>query len=171
VIRAYLEGFFVGKGIKEGFVFTDESPYNLEAIKERFKFHGETLHLICEASLRGPIGTAIKKAPEEMKLEVVETAKVTRAYFHFEFDTANRPVAGRIKRIFSSLPRGVCLTDFEPEEIINPQAKGVEGYAPLHSYLYKGSGVVEGDAAGVHEVYKRMDQHAHFDLHDIDIHH
>jgi len=170
-IRAYLEGYFVGKGIRQGYVFTEDSPYNFEAIKERIKFHGETQHLICDAALRGPIGTAIKRAPEEFKFEIAEIVKVTRGYFHFEFETANRQVAGSIKRIMSRLPSGVSLTDYAPEEIINPDAEVVEVYAPMHPYVYKGAGVVEGDVAGVHEMRRRMAQNNHINLDRIEIHH
>ena len=171
-LRAYLEGYFIGNGVVGGHVFTEEERhFNFANIVSRIKHHGETVHIICNTKVRDIIRAAIKKAPATYKFEIVETHKVVRGYFEFKFETANRQVAGRIKRIFNNLPAGLRTTDYDPEEIINPDAKGAEGYAPLHPYVFKGKGVVEGDPAALYHFRNKCEDNEHIDADDIEIHH
>lgn len=167
---AYLDGFLRGKGVKTGFFFTRDYPFRRLHIKEMIKYHGEVGHVICRATLRPLIQTAVRQA-KDMKLEIVEEKKIKKCCFSFKFDTANRGVAGTIKRAVGRLPAGAALADYDPEEIEDPDAKGPEGYAPLHSYVFKGRGIVEGTVAGVLKSHAKFLGHEFIDCEDIEIHH
>jgi len=126
--------------------------------------------MVVEAKHRAAVESAVKNAPENLALEIVESRKIHRAYFHFKFSTANRDVAKRIKRLLEKLPEDVMLTDYTPEETVDPDAKGAEVYTPVHEYTFKGNGVVEGDPEGVRQVFRKMVDDEFIDCDNIVMH-
>jgi len=170
VARAYLEGFFHGKGVRDGYAFGDDHSFDLGHIKDLIKYHGSVLHLVCTSPVLTGVRGAIKRAPESYELEIVETHRVRRAYFHFEFKTANRKVAGKLKRLIGRLPAGVHTTDYEPQEIVDPGARGAEGYAPVHEYVFKGKGVIEGEPRNVLNTYYKMQENDFIHCDDVVLH-
>jgi len=169
-LRPYIDGYMRGQGVRDGYFFSKDQPIDLRPIREFIKYHGDVLHLICLSDLRPTIRTAIKQAPAEYEFEIVKFRKITRGYFHFSFYTAHRRSAGVIKRMLSDLPPGVKLVDFSPKEIVRPGAKGAELYTPVHDYIYRGKGVVEGDAEGVYEMHQRLSANEFFNCKKLDIH-
>ena len=165
--RAYVEGYFLGRGIKHGYEFGEDEALDLSHMRDLIKYHGSVLHMICESSLRGDLKRAVRQAPEDYEFEIVETRLIQRASFRFKFFTANRRVAGQIKRIISTLPEGVRTTDYDPKEIVDPSARGAEVYAPTHAYEFKGKGVIEGTPDAVYDVHARMEDHQHVTVNDI----
>jgi len=170
-LRAYLNGYFRGKGVKQGYLFTSSHPFQSHFLKELIQFHGEVIHLICRSSLRPAIRTAVKRVPEELSAEIVDSRPVKKASFEFKFKTANRQAAGAIKRLLGRHPAGVKLIEYEPKESFNPNAKAHEGYAPLHPYTFSGKGTIVGDVEGVLKVYQKLDGNEFIHTDEIDIHH
>lgn len=167
---AYLLGFLRGKGVKSGYLFTSCYPFQSHFLKELIQYHGEVVHLICRANLRTVIVNAIRQRPEGSDFEIVESRPVVNTTFDFKFSTANRTVAGAIKRLLGRHPAGVKLVDYEPEEVINPGAKGVEGYAPLHEYEFRGKGTIVGDVEGVLKVRQKLEGNEFINCDEIEIH-
>jgi hypothetical protein len=153
---SYLNGYLRGRGFKSGYVFTSEHPFKTHFLKELMQYHGEVVHLVCRSGLRSVMRAAITQAPERYKWEIVDSHSVKKAKFEFKFSTANRQAAGKIKRALGRHPAGVKLIDYEPEETFNPDAKGSEGYAPLHEYTFEGKGTIEGDVEGTLKVYQKL---------------
>jgi len=170
-LRAYLNGFLRGRKIKSGYIFTSEHPFRSHFIKELIKYHGDVLHLICRSTLRPAIRTAIKQAPACEEWEVVDSRPVKTASFEFKFNTANRQVAGAIKRILGRHPAGVKLVEYTPKETFDPGARGAEGYAPLHEYTFEGHGTIIGDVEGVLKVHEKLDGNEFIHNEEIDINH
>ncbi len=166
---AYLDGFLRGKGVKDGFFLAKDHPFHRHMVKEMIKYHGAVGHLICVSKLRPLVQTAVRQGVE-LGLEIIEEKKIAKCSFRFEFDTANRNVAGTIKRALGSLPAGGKLVQYNPEEVEDPTAKGPEGYAPLHAYVFKGEGTVEGTVAGVLKSHAKLSGHEFISCTDIDIH-
>lgn len=156
-LSAYLNGFLRGKGVRSGFMFTSCHPFKSHFLKELIQYHGDVVHLICRSSLRPVIRAAVSQSPDDHKWEIVDSRPIKRATFEFKFDTANRKVAGAIKRMLGRHPAGVKLVDYEPKETFNPDAKGSEGYAPLHEYTFQGKGTIVGDVEGVLKVYGKLE--------------
>jgi hypothetical protein len=167
---AYLQGFLRGKGIKSGYLFTSCHPFQSHFLKELVHYHGEVVHLICRANLRSVVAAAIRQSPEGSDFEIVESKPISRTTFHFKFNTANRSVAGAIKRLLGRHPAGVKLVDYEPEEAVYPDAKGAEGYAPLHEYTFRGKGTIVGDVEGVLKVRQKLEGNEFIHCDEIEIH-
>lgn len=170
-LRAYLNGFLRGRKIKSGYIFTSEHPFRSHFVKELIKYHGDVLHLICRSTLRPAIRAAIKLAPAAEKWEVVDSRPVKTVSFEFKFNTANRQVAGAIKRMLGRHPAGVKLVEYQPKETINLDAKGAEGYAPLHEYTFEGNGTIIGDVEGVLKVHEKLAGNEFIKSEEIDINH
>jgi hypothetical protein len=166
---AYLNGYLRGRGVKSGYVFTSEHPFRSHFLKELIQYHGEVVHLVCRSSLRPVIRAAIKNAPQRYKWEIVDSRPVKKATFEFKFSTANRQAAGGIKRILGRHPAGVKLVDYKPKETYNPDAKGSEGYAPLHEYTFRGSGTIVGDVEGTLKVHQKLEANEFIQSEEIDI--
>lgn len=169
VLCAYLEGFLRGKGIKSGYFFTEDHPIHKHFLKELVKYHGDVVHLICRSNLRPAIRSAITQSAGRFIFEIQESKSLTGARFDFKFNTASRSVAGLIKRLLGRHPAGVKLVDYEPREIVDPGAKGAEGYAPLHEYTFEGKGTIVGDFEGVIKVYEKLESNEFIDCDDIEI--
>ncbi|MDH3197182.1 MAG: hypothetical protein OEO21_02985 [Candidatus Krumholzibacteria bacterium] len=170
-LLAYVEGFMRGKGVRSGYFFTSGLPVDIGHLRERVKYHGEVVHVLCEAPLRAAVESAVKQASESFGFDVVETRKLKGAGFRFECSTANRKVAGELKRALARLPEGVRLADYEPEEIVDKDAAVVEVYSPAHPYEFRAKGAVTGDVAGVLRVRAKLGENEFFRCQDVTLHH
>jgi hypothetical protein len=168
-IHTYLDGYLRGKGVKSGYLFTEGLPFQSHFLKELIQFHGDVIHLICRSSLRPLIRSAVAQSPERLHFEIVESNQVGCAKFGFKFETANRSVAGAIKRLVGRHPAGVKLVDYEPKETVIPEARGAEGYAPLHEYTFEGKGTIVGDVEGVLKVHHKLSANEFINCEEIDI--
>ncbi len=169
VIVAYLDGYLRGKGVRGGYLFTEDLPFQSHTIKEFLKYRGDVVHVICRGSLRPVIRAAIRQGSEEHDFEFVDSRSLKSANFGFKFKTANKQVAGTIKRLLRRLPAGVKIVDFKPCETQNPGAKGAEGYAPLHHYSYCGEGIVRGNIESVLKLYYRFSANDFLRCEEIDL--
>jgi hypothetical protein len=95
---------------------------------------------------------------QEPDLGLERLREVEGAGFPFEAKTYSREKAEEIQRaLHSDLPPGISLVDFEKSEKVDPEAKGVELYAPAHDYTYRASGSFQGDLPGILEMHRRLE--------------
>ena len=167
---AYLDGFFCGRGVREGYFLTKDHPVHVHVLKEFLEFRGEVVHLICASKLRTMVKAAVRAASPKYDFEIMRIDKIRKASFHFKFETASRAEAGKIKRLLSGRPAGVKLVDYEPSEITIPEAEGPEAYAPLHRYTFGGQGLIEGDVGNVLRARERLSANDFIRCEDVQIH-
>lgn len=167
VVDGYLKGFLAGRGVKAGCYFSKDWPFRLGHVREIIKYRGPVVHVICSGSLRATITSAINNS--DLEIEVEKTRKIGSLAFGFNFTTANRGVATKIKRTLSRLPDGVKLEGYEPVESVDPDAKGVEAYSPVHEYEFKGEASARGDVDGVLKLYRKLTENRAFRVEEIDI--
>jgi hypothetical protein len=145
LLCAYLQGFLRAKKIRQGVIFAQDCPLQTHLVRELLEYHRGVTHLICRAGLRANLVSAINGAPEDYSFEIKKERKISSAFFSFEFETVSRKVAGNIKRAFTLLPAGLKLRQYKPQEKIDPEAVGLERYAPAYDYRFWGTGRVTGD--------------------------
>lgn len=165
----YINGFAAGKDV-EGVYIAQEAGLHLKALRERIKYKGEVHHVICAASSLPALREAVREAPPEYKMEILEESKLARAEVSFEFKTPSRNVAKQIKEVMDNLPAGVSTRDYEPEEVFDPDAKGAEVYSPAHDYTFSGKGSLEGDVGGVIEARRALSDIEFVDAGEIELH-
>lgn len=93
---------------------------------------------------------------------------VRGARFDFEYEICTRPEGEAVRGLFASLPDGVELSpDYRPVEAVDPEAAGVELYAPAHEYVLRAHGTVHGSLAGVLQMHARVQQHERIRARDV----
>ncbi len=148
-VIAYLKGFAAGSALERSLLFAAEAGFHIRALRERIKHHGEVTHVICDLPHRDRLRAAIQQAAPRYAFEIKEERTIERAYFPFSFETPSRKTAEQIKSVLGSLPKGVKASDYSPQEVTDPSARGPEVYSPTHEYTFRGRGVIEGDVPGV----------------------
>jgi len=169
ILCAYIHGFLAGKNIKEGIIFGNKEPFEIHEIRELIRYHGGICHFICRAGIRQTLLSAVHSAPESYSFEVVQQRKISSASFKFKFETFNEEVAGKLKKIFDKIPAGVTVVDFEPEEVIDPKAKGIEVYAPAHDYRYAGEGKATGNVEALLDFHRALSESEFIEMENIEL--
>lgn len=116
--------------------------------------HARTNHLLFaseDAARR--LAQAIGRNPD-LRLDGVW--EVVEGRFGFKAKAYNPEIGDRIHDALNSdLPAGIACLDLEKEEV-DPDAKGIELFTPVHDYVYKARGTVEGTPPGILEMNRRL---------------
>jgi hypothetical protein len=101
-----------------------------------------------------PLVRAIQ-GKEEIRLEHVR--EVLSGRFAFTAKAYSPAVAETIKHaLHAPLPPGVVLETCEEAEDVDPEAKGVELYSPVHDYTWRCSGTFSGTPPGIFEIHRTL---------------
>jgi hypothetical protein len=173
LIRGFALGFLAAKGIEGGAAFAREHH-----MKGSGKLH-QLMRIVSAAEdqtriiISEEIGRALREAYEkrqsELAVKVVSIRQVTGARFNFRFKTSSKEFGEKLKVTFANLPPGVQIGGYKPEEVIRPEAEGVEAYAPLHAYEIEASGEVFGPAKEVIDFYDRIEHNELIELEEIQL--
>ena len=103
------------------------------------------------------LDAAVRRDPEIRREDLRE---ITSAAFDFQVEAYSEAVRDDIRGFLcSSLPEGVQLTGFHEQEERDPEAKGVELFAPAHEFTWRAEGTIEGDPTGVLDLQRRAVAH------------
>lgn len=165
-IRGYIEGFLDGTGKDYLFYISSDTSVEAETLAEQLKEWitlGKGLHhIIIEDELFTKIrdGLAIAGRSALLDSSSIKSSKpVKGASFTFSFCAYGRKYADEIKEIIGRIPEGVSLTDYQPTETIDEDAKGVELYTPAHDYVFQGKGIFSGAVEEIIPLRKTLDEH------------
>ena len=156
----YMQGFVRGSGVRHMVFDAEEEGFDCEPFREHVREllnpMAEILHLLAPAQLVPRLRRAVKEsAAEGRKMNILHDRPVAGARFNFEFSIYSRQHATRLRRALETLKGGAQLTKGTRfDEIKDPDARGVEMYAPAHHYELHGKGGVEGDIDGVLPIYR-----------------
>ena len=156
----FLQGFLSGGGIEHGVFDAEEEGFNCEPLREQIQElirpAAEVLHLLAPAAIIPRVRRAAREATRRgRKMDVRHTRPLAGARFTFEFSIYSREHAIRIRHLFDRLGRGVHLIEGSRfDEIRDPDARGLEMYAPVHHYELHGKGGVEGEVEALLPIYR-----------------
>ena len=158
-LRAFTAGFLAGRGVPRAAVLHGpDIPVELGSFGERLqaRLHGGRHEvLLVDASLGTALAAALAREADALGIRVAEQAALTGASFEFSAETPSREAAARIHAALASLPGGVTLADQEREEV-DPDAGGVELYAPVHAYTFRVKGRATGTVDGLLALHRRL---------------
>jgi hypothetical protein len=134
-------------------------PLKEESLTQRvLGFLGARTHHLVFA----PAGSArvlvrgLRKHPD---LRLEHLREVEDAGFSFETEAFSRPKAEEIHNaLHRDIPPGISLLDIRESDKVDPEAKGVELYAPVHDYVYRASGSFHGGLPGILEMHRRLEE-------------
>jgi hypothetical protein len=158
-LRAFTAGFLAGRGEVRGAVLHGPD-LGLEAgsFGERLYalLHGGKHEvLLVDARLGAALASALAGHAGDLGIRVADHAIIASAAFAFSAQTPSRETASRIKAALRHVPAGVTLTDDEREEI-DPDAAGVDLYAPAYAYTFRVSGRITGAFDGVLAMQRQL---------------
>jgi hypothetical protein len=173
LVKGFVLGYLEGKGIEGDAVFEQEyhikGEGRLEQIMRMLNVKENEIRVIIGEGVGLMLREAIERRKADLNLKVRSIRPVTGARFNFRYKTFSKEFVEKLKATFANLPPGVELKGYEPVEVIQLDAKGVEAYAPLHDYEIKASGEVIGPAKEVIDFYDQIEHNELIELDEIQL--
>jgi hypothetical protein len=162
LVKGFLLGFKGGSRIDFDYFFHRKSGIRRDTLAELLKEvldMDNYVHLCLEDKVVEDFRQAVEQAEPLVGIKIKNARPISQCMFNFSFVINNREAADRVKEVLSVLPEEVEVIGYQPEEDTHEDESSVGGYAPQHTYQFKGSGIVKGEFGGVMELYlkaKRM---------------
>ncbi|PKL37613.1 MAG: hypothetical protein CVV44_14810 [Spirochaetae bacterium HGW-Spirochaetae-1] len=166
-ITGLLEGFKLGSGKKDWTYYFSKArgiktETFTEIILEWITLQTKMHHVVMEADFYTAFDKALGGIAESAfvsKRYIRSALKIKEASFQFVAKTYGQKYGNEIKALLKNLPSDLVLHDYNPIEKIDENAKGVELYAPEHSYTFEAMGRLAGDLGALVEFRKKLDDH------------
>ncbi|APF20533.1 hypothetical protein Calab_1328 [Caldithrix abyssi DSM 13497] len=159
MVKGFLLGFLACKKPKGKYFFHRKENIRRETLKEFVKelFELENyVHLCLEDELIEPFKQVVDLYTKKTGYVIKSIKPIKGAAFSFAAEIFEKDMGSSFKQIVEHLPEGVSLKNYTPSEIIEKDAKGFESYAPLHEYIFRAKGEIEGDFEGVIDTYMKI---------------
>jgi hypothetical protein len=156
----FVQGYLAGRELTDEVFDAEAEGVCCESFREKFREFlnpkRETVHLLVPEHLVEKAKEALARSRErDIPLTLLHERVIARLRFSYAFQVYSREHGRRIRSWFESPPEGVALSRKAVlAERIDPGAKGIEMYSPVHDYELKGKGTVEGAVRGVLEFYR-----------------
>ncbi len=134
-------------------------PSTAKKLLDKVRVHSDDCHIIVDGSTRLLLKRNAKKMFAETGLQIEDDNKISSARFSYSFHAYAKQYGDEISSTLKALPRGVKKTNTVIEENINPEAKGVEAYAPAHHYEISGGGDLTGRIDLLIDARNELDQY------------
>jgi hypothetical protein len=166
VICGMLEGFLLGRDKKWEWYSSKDSGIETETfteiIKEWVSLKTRLHHIVLEEDFHNALQSSLKDRSDlkHVKLKYTKSARlITSCSFKFTANAFAKKYGEEIKAIIDSPPAGVVIEDYTPVEELDTTANGVELYAPVHDYTYRGEGTATGEAGAIVAFRKVLNDH------------
>ena len=156
LVKGFLLGFMHGRNESFDYFFHRKAGIRRETLTEKVK---EVLSLdsyteLClPDSVSAEFINAIEKIDPSLEISVTQKRSIKGAEFQFNFSIFDPHQAEICKQLFTYIPATIEILDYQPEEKRDEEATGIQEYAPIHPYSFKGSGAVKGEFEGVMNFY------------------
>jgi hypothetical protein len=148
VVRAFVAGVRAGRGETVEGVFAADVGIEPGSFGERLKalFTAGSHHaFLAPESLATLLASALTAVGAKVGLRLESRRAIGSAVFSFRIEVYSREVARDFRSAFvDPLPAGVRVAELSENEETHPDAVGAEPFAPLHDYIYRASGRIEG---------------------------
>jgi hypothetical protein len=156
----FVHGYLAGRDLTDEVFDAEAEGVCCESFREKFREFlnpkRETIHILVPEHLVEQVKESLARSRErDMPLTLLHERVLSGLRFSYSFQVFSRKHGRRIRSWFESPPEGVSLSrKAVMAERIDPGAKGIEMYSPVHDYELKGKGSVEGSVRGVLEFYR-----------------
>lgn len=158
LIKGYVLGFIDGRKIEGEAIFDEEHHVESEGkfgqLLRLLGTKGKRARVLVCCGLHDMLKEALENRKTRLPVTIHSVREILGASFNFEYKTFAEEYGKDLKKTFGNLPEGLVMDPgYEPKEILNPDAKGVEAYAPLHHYEIKAKGRIAGPIRQVMDFY------------------
>lgn len=159
--ESFIKGYLRGKGETVDIINLEKEELQSESFQEKivqFLHPGEEiLHLLLPEEKKEVLKEAIKKANEERIFsELKGTRKHTKICAQFEARIYEKEKGEKFKKILKEEKDIAIKFNKELKETLFEENKGVELYAPYHSYELYCSGSMEGEIQAALNLIRKM---------------
>jgi len=173
LIQGFIIGFLEGKKIEGAIIFEREHHVKRESKFEQLlraiHIEEDRVHLIINEAIYQLLCEALNNRKHMIKLKVVSERKIIKAHFNFAYAAYAKRFGDELKNLFSTLPAGVRLEGYKPEEIERETKDSTDGYAPLHKYEIRAKGRVSGPANEVIDFYDKIEHNDWIEPEEIEL--
>lgn len=171
VVRAFLKGFVMGM-VEDATVFysfTDGIFHEgkAEKLREMVGLRGVDCHVVVDSVTSALLKKLRKRIENETGLLITSHRSIRNASMSFTYKAFSPRHHEEILVLAKNLPEGLRLSGFEHEVRVDPNAKGIEAYSPVHHFEATGSGTITGRIDLLVDVKRRADDYPLFDAEDI----
>lgn len=171
LIKGFVLGFLEGKGIRESAVFAREhhvkGDRELKHVLRVLTGKEDQVRVLVDEGVCQPLMESLANTREALPLRLVSAREISGAHAVFTYEAYAKEMGNELKALFAHPPEGVSVVDYEPEEKVEPEGKGIEAYAPLHHYEIKAKGRITGAARPLIDFYDKLEQHPLVTLEEI----
>jgi len=148
LIKGFVHGYFLGKSrsqrpffhMKSGTIRHDTLLGGLKAFLEM----ENRVPFCIENSMIPDFKKAVDVAYRRFGIYIKEIKKIKSAEFRIVHKIYNPQIGAQCKEIFSALPKGVEVTDYEPVEETHKDSPEMAFKGASHKYEYSGRGIIRG---------------------------
>jgi hypothetical protein len=173
LIQGFIIGFLEGRKIEGAIIFEREHHLKregkLEQLLRAIHIEQDRVHLIIDEAIYGLLREALTHRRHMIDLKVVSEREIVNAHFNFTYAAYAKGYGDALKELLSTLPEGVHLEGYKPQEIERGTKDSTAGYAPLHSYEIRAKGRVSGPAKEVIDFYDNIEHTEWIELGEIEL--
>jgi hypothetical protein len=163
LVHGFLSGLIIGAG-NQGVIWycledNITGPSVTDKLLNKVRVHGDDCHLIVDGATRALLKRNAKRMFAETGLQIEADNKIKSAKFSYTFHAFAKQYSDEILLTLKSMPRGTKKSNTVIKEKINPEAKGIEAYAPAHHFEVSGAGDLSGKIDQLLEARDDLDKH------------
>jgi hypothetical protein len=163
LVKGFVLGFLEGKGIRESAMFAREHHVKGDSdLKHALRVltgKEDQARVLVDEGVCQSLRDSLANVREALPLRLVSTREISGAHAVFTYEAYAKEMGDELKALFANPPEGVSVADYEPEEKVEPEGKGIEAYAPLHHYEIKAKGRITGAVRPLIDFYDKLEQH------------
>jgi hypothetical protein len=147
-LRAFVAGFLADrKAEQSAVVLGDDVGLETGSLGDRMRalLDGGQHAVLVPDELAPALGDALAQGGPTVGLRVAERRAVSRASFGVNAEVYSRDVAAQLRAAL----RGAPMSQHSESEEAHAEDRGVELYAPVHSYVYRVRATVNGPVGDV----------------------
>lgn len=161
--RGFLCGLRLGAGHAGYLEFPPEHAPAGRSLGDRLRgmvgLPAHECRAIVDQATRDRLVAVRERMESEAGLRLADEGRVRSASFPFRYQAFARRYGEEIRALLKGLPAGLSVDGGDPVETIDPDAKGLEAYSPVHDYEIRGEGAVAGRVDLVIEAHRRLAGH------------
>lgn len=161
--RGFLCGLLLGSGQPGYLEFPPEHAPPGRTLGDRLRgMVGLSPHecrAIIDQASRDRLVALSSRLESEAGLRLSEEGRVRAARFPFHYQAFARRYGEEIRTLLKGLPGGLTVEGGDPVETLDPEARGLEVYSPVHDYEITGEGSISGRIDLVIEARRRLAEH------------
>jgi hypothetical protein len=173
LVKGFIFGLLEGRGLTgEAIIAREHSikkDWEFKDFLRRISGKEDQVRIVASDKAVAAIEEAEANLRDELDIKVLSIRKIGGAHFYFTYESYTKEAGDELKALFANPPEGVSVSGYKVEEEVNPEAQGIEAYAPLHRYEGRGKGRVYGLVREIIAFHEKLRENSLVQVEDIEL--